>query len=185
MGSWLVFDDDNVYPIPEADIPKYFGESNSGSAYILYYQAADIDLSALGLRPLPVPTPAEDVEIFSHLEVSPSAPMNPPLPLGQVEEGDLLDTSDTAFPFTPPSPQDARQLIDMARGHVEEPVPTPVLTKGNALLTNLGSEADNNQTKAPQSHHDDTSKTMFSHGDPEEIKTGTFVIYSSHDERTV
>jgi hypothetical protein len=73
----------------------------------------------------------------------------------------------------------------MARGHVEEPVPTPVLTKGNALLTNLGSEADNNQTKAPQSHHDDTSKTMFSHGDPEEIKTGTFVIYSSHDERTV
>ncbi|KAJ7902404.1 hypothetical protein B0H13DRAFT_757943 [Mycena leptocephala] len=26
---------------------------------------------------------------------------------------------------------------------------------------------------------------MFSHGDPEEIKTGTFVIYSCHDETTV
>ncbi|KAJ7687349.1 hypothetical protein B0H17DRAFT_858123, partial [Mycena rosella] len=38
MGSWLVFDDENVYPITEADIPKYFGESNSGSAYVLYYQ---------------------------------------------------------------------------------------------------------------------------------------------------
>jgi hypothetical protein len=110
---------------------------------------------------------------------------NHPLESEQVKEGNPLDTSDTAFPFTPPSPQDTRRLIDMAHGHVEESVPTPVLTKENTLLTNLGSEADNNQTKAPQSHHDDTSKTMFSHGDPEEIKTGTFVIYSSHDERTV
>ncbi|XP_006454274.1 hypothetical protein AGABI2DRAFT_53794, partial [Agaricus bisporus var. bisporus H97] len=39
VGSWLVFDDDNVYPIPEVEIPKYFGDSNSGSAYVLYYQA--------------------------------------------------------------------------------------------------------------------------------------------------
>ncbi|KAJ6550839.1 hypothetical protein DFH09DRAFT_925668, partial [Mycena vulgaris] len=38
MGTWLVFDDENVYPITEADIPKYFGQSNSGSAYVLYYQ---------------------------------------------------------------------------------------------------------------------------------------------------
>ncbi|KAJ7204395.1 hypothetical protein GGX14DRAFT_319323, partial [Mycena pura] len=38
MGSWLVFDDDNVYPIAEAEIPKYFGESNSGSAYVLFFQ---------------------------------------------------------------------------------------------------------------------------------------------------
>ncbi|KAF8913228.1 hypothetical protein CPB84DRAFT_1700845 [Gymnopilus junonius] len=50
VGTWLVFDDDNVYPIPESDIPKYFGESNSGSAYVLYYQAVDIDPVALGLR---------------------------------------------------------------------------------------------------------------------------------------
>ena len=51
-GTWIVFDDDNVYPIPENDIPKYFGDSNSGSAYILYYQAVNIDLVSLGLRPL-------------------------------------------------------------------------------------------------------------------------------------
>ncbi|KAF5356146.1 hypothetical protein D9756_003694 [Leucocoprinus leucothites] len=49
-GTWLVFDDDNVYPIPEGDIPKYYGDSNSGSAYVLYYQAADIDLGSLGLK---------------------------------------------------------------------------------------------------------------------------------------
>ena len=49
--SWFVFDDDNVFPIPENDIPKYFGDSNSGSAYVLYYQAVNIDLVSLGLRP--------------------------------------------------------------------------------------------------------------------------------------
>ena len=32
-------------------MPKYFGDAASGSAYVLYYQAVDLDLSALGLRP--------------------------------------------------------------------------------------------------------------------------------------
>ncbi|KDQ31360.1 hypothetical protein PLEOSDRAFT_25197, partial [Pleurotus ostreatus PC15] len=47
LGSWLVFDDVTVSPIAEADIPKYFGDPagssspNSGSAYVLYYQAID------------------------------------------------------------------------------------------------------------------------------------------------
>ena len=61
VGTWLVFDDDNVYPIPESDIPKYFGDSNSGSAYVLYYQAVDIDLTSLGLR-IPEPQlPADGI----------------------------------------------------------------------------------------------------------------------------
>lgn len=49
-GAWFVFDDDNVYPMPEGDIPKYYGDSCSGSAYVLYYQAADIGLGSLGLK---------------------------------------------------------------------------------------------------------------------------------------
>ncbi|KIM47724.1 hypothetical protein M413DRAFT_40514, partial [Hebeloma cylindrosporum] len=56
VGTWLVFDDDNVSSIPESDIPKYFGDSNSGSAYVLYYQAVDIDLAGLGIR---TPEPPE------------------------------------------------------------------------------------------------------------------------------
>ncbi|GLB43599.1 putative peptidase C19 family protein [Lyophyllum shimeji] len=51
LGSWLLFDDDTVSPIPESDIPKYFGDSAAGCAYVLYYQAADIDTEKLGLRP--------------------------------------------------------------------------------------------------------------------------------------
>ncbi|KAJ7070679.1 hypothetical protein C8F01DRAFT_1107303 [Mycena amicta] len=114
MGSWLVFDDDNVYPITEADIPKYFGESNSGSAYVLYYQAVDVDLPALGLRAPPSPVHTVDqVLSVSHLEASPPAPAHPPLPPGLVEEPDLSDTSDNAVPATPPSPSGPRQPIDV------------------------------------------------------------------------
>ncbi|KAJ7155933.1 hypothetical protein C8R43DRAFT_415806 [Mycena crocata] len=137
MGSWLVFDDDNVYPITEADIPKYFGESNSGSAYVLYYQAVDIDLPALGLRPRSISIPAHEVDTTSHLEASPPPAPNPPLPPGLVEEGDVSDTSDPAFPITPPSPPDTRQIIDLiTHAHVEEPPagPASLPAKGNKLF---------------------------------------------------
>ncbi|KAF8167504.1 hypothetical protein B0H34DRAFT_669933 [Crassisporium funariophilum] len=83
-GTWLVFDDDNVYPIPESDITKYFGDSNSGSAYVLYYQAVDIDLPSLGLR-TPEP-PAETLtSLIPPLQRSPalqSQPVAPVLPPG-------------------------------------------------------------------------------------------------------
>jgi ubiquitin carboxyl-terminal hydrolase 9/13 len=48
--TWYLFDDDKIEAIKEADIPKYYGDSNAGSAYVLYYQAADLDYTALGLR---------------------------------------------------------------------------------------------------------------------------------------
>ncbi|KAI0801534.1 hypothetical protein C8Q74DRAFT_1173886, partial [Fomes fomentarius] len=38
-GAWMLFDDDSVTTMKESEIPKYFGDSNSGSAYVLYYQA--------------------------------------------------------------------------------------------------------------------------------------------------
>ncbi|CAA7268054.1 unnamed protein product [Cyclocybe aegerita] len=79
-GTWLVFDDDNVYPIPEGDIPKYFGDPNSGqrdvngSAYVLYYQAVDIDHAALGLRlpPPPQATPEALTNSIPPLQRSPA-----------------------------------------------------------------------------------------------------------------
>ncbi|KAF8899287.1 hypothetical protein BD779DRAFT_72123 [Infundibulicybe gibba] len=101
LGAWLVFDDDNVYPISENDIPKYFGDSNSGSAYVLYYQAADIDLAGLGLHILPT-QPAFSAAVA---HVDPSIPESPApaMPPGLVhhEEGDISDLSDPPFPMTP------------------------------------------------------------------------------------
>ncbi|CAK5264463.1 unnamed protein product [Mycena citricolor] len=99
--AWLVFDDENVYPITEADIPKYFGDSNAGSAYVLYYQAVDIDLSELGLQVVPIPVHAG--KRYSPPDSSPSVGSNPLLPPGLVEEAELSDTSDPVS-NAPPSP---------------------------------------------------------------------------------
>ncbi|BGP14626.1 hypothetical protein JCM10213_002206 [Rhodosporidiobolus nylandii] len=51
---WIVFDDNNVYPIEQSDIARYFGDTpGQGSAYCLFYQAVDLDYAALDI---PVPT---------------------------------------------------------------------------------------------------------------------------------
>ncbi|KAF7303112.1 cysteinease [Mycena kentingensis (nom. inval.)] len=121
MGSWLVFDDDTVSSITEADIPKYFGESNSGAAYVLYYQAVDIDLPALGLRP-PVSPTAHVTELEPVMVIAPGspAPANPPLPPGLVEEPDTSDTSDSVVPVTPPTPSEPRLHIDVVASSLAE-----------------------------------------------------------------
>ncbi|KAL5494820.1 hypothetical protein ACEPAI_282 [Sanghuangporus weigelae] len=93
-ASWLVFDDDSVDSIKESDISKYFGDSNSGSAYVLYYQALDLDLPSFGLKA------EEPVAAESAARASPTqAPLLPP---GLTHEGDS-DASEFA-PTTPASP---------------------------------------------------------------------------------
>lgn len=105
-ATWLVFDDDTVEPIKESEISKYFGESNSGSAYVLYYQAVDLDLAALGLRSTtpPVPEPAS-VDVPTQKRQSfepPASPVTvPSLPPGLADEVDSSDVSDPPFPVTP------------------------------------------------------------------------------------
>ncbi|KAG6380737.1 hypothetical protein JVT61DRAFT_5119 [Boletus reticuloceps] len=98
LGYWFVFDDETVDSIKECDIPKYFGDSNSGSAYVLYYQALDIDLSALGLRsPSPVP-PSEPPQPTD----SPASTAHsiPPLPPGLTDD----PTNSTSVPEPLPRP---------------------------------------------------------------------------------
>lgn len=51
--------------IKESDIAKYYGD-NSGSAYVLYYQALDLDVTALGLRPPPSSAPSPQPTTSSH-----------------------------------------------------------------------------------------------------------------------
>ncbi|GEM06878.1 ubiquitin carboxyl-terminal hydrolase 12/46 [Rhodotorula toruloides] len=54
---WIVFDDNNVYPIEQNDISRYFGDTpGQGSGYILFYQATDLDWTGLDV-PIP-PTPS-------------------------------------------------------------------------------------------------------------------------------
>ncbi|KAI9458341.1 hypothetical protein BJY52DRAFT_426013 [Lactarius psammicola] len=58
--TWLKFNDEKIEPIKESEIPQYFGDADSGSAYILCYQAVDLDLASLGLTP-PTPPAVSDV----------------------------------------------------------------------------------------------------------------------------
>lgn len=121
-GNWFVFDDETVEPIKENEIPKYFGDSSS-SAYVLYYQAVDIDPVKLGLRPtasvssvgetfeqnlsVPVESSASDKSapiLPPGLVASPNgSALEPqrvlsPLPIEKTPGGELvIDTSPTAF----------------------------------------------------------------------------------------
>lgn len=101
LGTWLVFDDETVESIKESDIPKYFGESNSGSAYVLYYQAVDLDLVALDLCPTSPSAPEE----HSHQGLpadSPASLSQPiPLPPGLSAEPAEAENVET-FPLLPP-----------------------------------------------------------------------------------
>ncbi|GAA5966857.1 hypothetical protein JCM21900_001176 [Sporobolomyces salmonicolor] len=89
---WIVFDDNNVYPIEQSDISRYFGDTpGHGSAYCLFYQAVDLDstFSGLpqavpeGLRPRTMTTSSISTSGATGLSASwteEGAPPVPPLP---------------------------------------------------------------------------------------------------------
>ena len=89
-----MFDDDSVEAIKESEIPKYFGEGSSG-AYVLFYQAVDMDRESLGLPP---DLPAVEVvnnegavvggvaaNLVDPLSLPPDAPGVPPMSKGGEE----------------------------------------------------------------------------------------------------
>ncbi|SJX60435.1 related to deubiquitinating enzyme ubh1 [Sporisorium reilianum f. sp. reilianum] len=50
-NRWIQFDDDVVTYVDEAELTKYYGDRPGlGSAYVLFYQAVDLDFEGLGLE---------------------------------------------------------------------------------------------------------------------------------------
>lgn len=46
--KWLLFDDDTVSQVDELEIQKYYGDTHSsGSGYVLFYQAVDLDVESI------------------------------------------------------------------------------------------------------------------------------------------
>lgn len=113
----MLFDDDSVDTIKESDIPNYFGDSPKGSAYVLYYQAVDLDMAALGLRqpaPPAPPTPAstaatssapDKLSTLSGLELSKQESESPALPPGLAGEPDPADLDGSPHPTSQFSPK--------------------------------------------------------------------------------
>lgn len=65
-NRWVQFDDDVVTYIDEAEITKYYGDRPGlGSAYVLFYQAVDLDFGGLGLR-----DPALEAQIQQKVDAS-------------------------------------------------------------------------------------------------------------------
>ncbi|ORX37783.1 hypothetical protein BD324DRAFT_623314 [Kockovaella imperatae] len=64
-GRWVMCDDENVEPIDDSDIFRYFGDYPSGAGYVLFYQAADLNPTDVGLKVMPKrqPPPKPAVEI--------------------------------------------------------------------------------------------------------------------------
>lgn len=104
-----MFDDDSVYTISEGDISKYFGDSNAGSAYVLYYQAADIDLVELGLQP---PVQASDASpVHNHVDQPDPISTADKIPLSGLEF-EPATTSDPTHEFHPqPNAPDKPTLV--------------------------------------------------------------------------
>ncbi|KAJ3480197.1 hypothetical protein NLI96_g8513 [Meripilus lineatus] len=120
--AWLLFDDDTVEIIKESDIARYFGDSNSGSAYVLYYQAKDLDVAALGVQvqppvtaaaasntlesPSPVPVPSSE-EHSTNAQAGISIggvaepESSPAVPPGLTEEPEAMEAHELPQPGTP------------------------------------------------------------------------------------
>jgi ubiquitin carboxyl-terminal hydrolase 9/13 len=131
-ATWLLFDDETVEPIKESEITKYFGESNSGSAYVLYYQAVDLDLAALGLRPVvPVPVP-ESAEVPTRQSIEPSISSSlvvPSLPPGLADDVDSTDVSEPPLsPITLSQPSLTTPIVGDA---LHEPLRVNVPSRSN------------------------------------------------------
>ncbi|KAI9432087.1 hypothetical protein H4582DRAFT_1999023 [Lactarius indigo] len=111
--SWLKFDDDKIEPIKESEIPQFFGDaaSGSGSAYVLYYQAVDLDPASLGLKP-----PALSV-------VSDLAAGTPVSAANAEANGGAV--SDLTEPALPPGLGDSQVPTPVP---VPAPAPAPVIT---------------------------------------------------------
>ena len=131
QGSWVVFDDDGVETIKESEIPKYYGEGSSG-AYVLFYQAVDMDREALGLPPdLPTPSTAEVVNEgaavggAAAIVVDPASPP-PDAPSVLPKDGEEV-TSPSSLPPNAKGPVSPLKLDLPPPALNTSPAPSPVL----------------------------------------------------------
>ncbi|KND03316.1 uncharacterized protein SPPG_09016 [Spizellomyces punctatus DAOM BR117] len=85
--QWLLFDDDDVSPVEESELQKYYGDTNAvGCGYIFFYTAVDFDAGDL-IRSM---KPSE--------ELAPPAEPNTALSESQTDSNPLLSNT----PIQPP-----------------------------------------------------------------------------------
>lgn len=107
-------DDENVEPIADNDIYRYFGDYPSGAGYVLFYQAVDLDLASLGLKVPPTKPSSDLMDIDETQENEPVAespktplrvtipsPASPVTPIAPVVKPTPIDVPTLAPPIKP------------------------------------------------------------------------------------
>ncbi|GAA5898403.1 hypothetical protein JCM8208_006973 [Rhodotorula glutinis] len=126
---WIVFDDNNVYPIEQHEISRFFGDTpGSGSGYVLFYQAVDFDWAGVDLSVPQTPSVAGTATTNRERAQTTSS----------VSTGGLAPSSvDDGVPAVPPLPAAAIPSPPAAPGvALPSPVPVP------AALVNPTAEPD-------------------------------------------
>lgn len=145
----MMFDDDTVSPIDEADIQKYYGESAAGSGYVLFYQAIDLDPTSIGLR-------MRETEAFGSLPTPIQPPPNlvpasyfPPVRTPSASPNIIsssngyLDVDSRTPPLFPPPTRPPFLDVNSASTITPSPAPTsPIREHGfSPIQSNLNSPA--------------------------------------------
>ncbi|BGP46769.1 hypothetical protein JCM10450v2_002617 [Rhodotorula kratochvilovae] len=146
---WVVFDDNNVYPIEQHEISRFFGDTpGSGSGYVLFYQAVDIDWAGLEL---PIPqtpsvagtAPRERAQTASSVStgglaaswVDEGAPPVPPLPAAAIPTPpDEPSAPSSLPPSSPPLSVPAPLVNPTAAQDLPPPAASPLSSFGSLPL---------------------------------------------------
>ncbi|WWC73750.1 uncharacterized protein I206_107722 [Kwoniella pini CBS 10737] len=160
-GRWIMCDDENVEPIDDDDLFRYFGDYPSGAGYVLFYQAVDMDLASLGLKvPEPKTKTTQPVEAQVTQSRTVQALSQPRTELKEVKEHQLVDFSEEPTSIVPtaavqPSvPAPALAPIESPK-QVKKPPPPPPSRKSSTsisggTITPTGSDSRKNSIPTPR-----------------------------------
>ncbi|WWC65772.1 uncharacterized protein I303_108394 [Kwoniella dejecticola CBS 10117] len=155
-GRWIMCDDENVEPIDDDDLFRYFGDYPSGAGYVLFYQAVDMDLASLGLK-----VPGTEVKSAKSIDTQPvqSKPVQPRAELKELKEHQLVDFSEEPTPIVSPQSSTLPSV----------PAPVPALAPVAAAPT---AESPKQAKKPPPPPPSRKSSTSISAGTVTPIGSG-------------
>ncbi|KAL7425062.1 hypothetical protein Q5752_000750 [Cryptotrichosporon argae] len=139
-GRWVMCDDENVEPLGDADLYRYFGDYATGANYVLFYQEAGIDIGAAGLK---VVNPVEEDEDEEELvDIQPVDRGTTALPTPIRSVSGYADTGNGAVPTTPRTPATpvtpvsaSTSSVHAANGVIGSPTPAPAVAAAPTLFS--------------------------------------------------
>ena len=158
-------DDENIEPIDDSDIYRYFGDYPSGAGYVLFYQAVDLDLTSLGLAPKTPSMPKDGLvniaEAPEETQLSPdrdeSSPVSYKSNLQPIPNSTISEIPKPAVQDIKPEPVPIA-FIQPRRNTVVSPPPLPIVTPSENL-TKPSAPVQSTATSISAPSNDNTSSS--------------------------